>query len=179
MPEFDLLLEAEKRGILPPDKQAELDEARRRNLVPARIAATQIAGEQAISDAAHIKEHPYGFGHAVAQVPTLGFADEIEARVRRGDYRQNLADINRSKDIYQRTHPGANFGAEMVGNLATLAGTLGTGLALRAPRVASTALGRVAASVPQAARTPLLAAGSGAGYGAGTAKPGERLGGAE
>lgn len=50
MSEMQLLLEAERRGILPPDKQALLDEARRRGLVPGQGAEGSAEQPEASGD---------------------------------------------------------------------------------------------------------------------------------
>src|SRR3990167_3016914 len=42
MATLEMILEAERRGILPPDKKILLDEARRRGIVPAAEGATQM-----------------------------------------------------------------------------------------------------------------------------------------
>lgn len=55
--QLDLLLEAERRGILPPDKQGLLDEARKRGLVPATESPMQpresMVADNAPADTAH------------------------------------------------------------------------------------------------------------------------------
>lgn len=79
MANIQLLLEAERRGILPPDKAALLQEARKRGLVSG--GAAQPAA----------KERPGFFGSAQEAIQTLGLTDEAAA------YAANPTDENRRK----------------------------------------------------------------------------------
>lgn len=73
---LDLMLEAEKRGILPPDRKAMLDEARKRGIVPGAEPVTPTPSSVA-PEVGAIE----GGARALARgVPVIGaFADELNA----------------------------------------------------------------------------------------------------
>ena len=72
MPDLKLLLEAEKRGILPPDKRALLDEAKRRGLVgggESQQPRQAYAGDMERSVQSGVKEGASVLGRAVSNLP--------------------------------------------------------------------------------------------------------------
>jgi len=155
---LDAFLEAERRGILPADKKAMLDEARKRGLVPATESKgmgqtvkefflgdndpnTQNAGER-IGSALNKAGEAMTFGlvgdEASAAVESVLPGVDYDSRVKH--YRDQEA-------LLERDNPGTALGAEIGGSVlgAMLplgaAGTLGRGAGL-APRIAaSTATG--------------------------------------
>lgn len=121
----------------------------------------------------------YGFGRALAQGATMGWGDEAEAAVKAlmdqgmdaftarqtlsglvtGDrpqsaYDKHLASIHAGKEAYEAKYPGRAVAGEVLGSLPTFF----------VPGMNATTIPRLA--------------GMGAVYGAGSANPGERLGGA-
>lgn len=66
-----MLLEAERRGILPPDKSAMLVEARRRGLVPATAAAVPAPGVTNPTGASRAAQQGYGRGGRAPSNETL------------------------------------------------------------------------------------------------------------
>ena len=155
---LELLLEAERRGILPPDKQALLAEARRRGLVSGEAPKPKSTGTK-------VKEFFLGdddpttqnmgekIGTALnkaGEAMTFGLiGDEASAAVAGAipggmGYDERLAFERDQERILERDNPGMALGAELGGALVgALApggaiGTLGRGAGLM-PRVAASA----------------------------------------
>lgn len=134
-----------------------------------------------------------GLGRAVGQGITFGLADEIEAKVRAAldpdaSYEEVHAKVSEEIDNFQKAHPRMAIGAEIAGAIAT--GITGGGLALAGGRAAAKAASRVVAprvaqigqavtqggGIPGAAgRWAGIGATEGGIYGAGAARPGERI----
>lgn len=126
MAELDILLEAERRGILPPDKKGLLDEARKRGLVPA-LEEEGLPQRllRSLDDAVR----------SIAQGATLGFADEIAAGAsaltgiggERGDFAGNLA----AQRVRDEAIPAVTaIPAELAGAVGTGTGLSRAGLSL-------------------------------------------------
>lgn len=125
-----------------------------------------------------VKPSEYGFGRSVLQGASFGFADEIEAKLKGGDYSQNLASIQAGKAAYEKENPWAAVGGDVLGSVATL--PVGGALSL-VPKVARGVKAISAGMSPLKAKLAAATA-TGAGYGAiggaGRAQEGERLEGA-
>lgn len=118
--DMELLLEAERRGILPPDKVGLLTEARRRGLVPAAPAQPQTPAGQ-IPGAGPYQAPP------AAEVPIGRRA--AEAGVRQG---QLLARVTQPSAEMVGTATGAKMGAAALaplGPVGSAVGALGGGIA--------------------------------------------------
>lgn len=63
------------------------------------------------------KQSEYGVGRALAEGLTFGFAGEIEAALRGGDYEKNLAALELAKKEYERENPKTALAAEIIGGL--------------------------------------------------------------
>lgn len=191
--QVELLLEAERRGILPPEKQPLLEEARKRSLVPtqAPVAAESPQPEQPQQDSSILplaREAVQGF--------TFEFADEIGTNLAAGaaksaqslgvipDTGESFSDIRESmrQNYLQEREQFADqnkvkaTAANIAGSLAaggpvakTLMGILrGVGRAL--PAAAAPAVAPAAAGVAAAIEGGL--------FGAGAAEEGDRVEGA-
>lgn len=115
---------------------------------------------QGYADGKIVKKQPvdYGVGRAAAQGLTMGWSDEAEAAAKaamgQGTYEENLAAIQAGKEKFESRYPGLNIGAQVVGSIPTMF----------IPGMGQMNAAKMAAM--------------GAIYGAGEAKPGERLEGA-
>jgi hypothetical protein len=98
MADIQLLLEAERRGLLPPDRQALLEEARRRGLIE--------GGAAPMEQAPKAPERPGFFGSFFESAKTLGIADEASV------YASNPNDENRRKllDAAKSKYESVGFG---------------------------------------------------------------------
>jgi hypothetical protein len=128
------------------------------NISPADMQAEMLVSGYA--DGKIVKKQPvdYGVGRAAAQGLTMGWSDEAEAKAKalmgEGTYEENLAAIQAGKERFEGRYPGLNIGAQVVGSLPTMF----------IPGMGQMNAAKMAAM--------------GAIYGAGEAKPGERLEGA-
>lgn len=132
----------------------------------------------ALEAKAGVKPSEYGFGRSVLQGASFGFADEIEARLKGGDYSKNLAAIQAGKAAYEKENPWSAIAGDALGSLVTLP----VGGALAAiPKVGKVVSAVTAGMSPLKAKLAASAA-TGAAYGgvggAGRAKEDERLQGA-
>lgn len=169
-----LMLEAEKRGILPPDKLGLLNEARKRGLIDG--GPTQ-GPPQTIP----------GFPNEVNQMvkgATFGLNDEATAGVvaardafDRGSlnnlgtaYNQSLGDIRGTEKAYEQENPLTSLGLQLGGGLATGLG----GAATKAGTALTNSLrsGNLAARIGKGAAA---GATSGGAYGFGTGEGEKRL----
>jgi hypothetical protein len=122
----------------------------------------------------------YGYGRAALQGLTMGFSDEVEARVRstrgEGRYEDILSGLRKAKEQFEQQAPIGSMAAEMVGAIPTmLVGGLGAvGLAARAPGVAA----RMSPMVTGMTGAGVTGGVSGAITGAGQAEPEQRMAGA-
>lgn len=122
----------------------------------------------------------YGYGRAALQGLTMGFSDEVEARVRstrgEGRYEDILSGLRKAKERFEQQAPIGSMAAEMVGAIPTmLVGGLGAvGLAARAPGVAA----RMSPMVTGMTGAGVTGGVSGAITGAGQAEPEQRMAGA-
>lgn len=78
MAAIELMLEAERRGILPPDKQVLLDEARRRGLVPPKESAAP-AGDERTATGQFVRTAALGAAPAAAAMGGFGAGAEAGA----------------------------------------------------------------------------------------------------
>lgn len=128
------------------------------NTSPSDMQAQMLV--QGYADGKIVKKQPvnYGPGRAALQGLSMGWSDEAEAKAKelmgQGSYDENLAAIHAGKEHFESKYPGLNVGAQLVGSL---------------PTMFIPGLGEM-----NAAKMAAL----GAVYGAGEAKPGERLEGA-
>lgn len=142
--QIELLLEAEKRGLLTPANKALLEEARARGLVPAAGAAAPKPEEVGTAE---------GMGRAVVQGGMFGFGDEVVAGgVATRNWLGNAlgapetfgsvpgkswsevydASLNAERDrinAFREQSPVLAYGSEIVGALPTAIATGGTGQA--------------------------------------------------
>lgn len=141
---LELLLEAERRGILPPDKAALLAEARKRGLVPGGEPAPAPKGigqrikENLLGDddptTQNMGEKVGSFLNKAGEAMTFGLiGDEASAAVESMVPGVNYADrrdhYRNQEAILERDNPGAAFTAEIGGALAgalTPGGAMGT-----------------------------------------------------
>ena len=127
MPDLRLLVEAERRGILPPERRALLAEARRRGLVPDSPRATSPDTPSARPGTLE------GVARAAGQGVTFGFGDEIAGGVQalgrklRGDegslrdlYDEEVASEREQLSRFREANPAAALGSEVAGTLPTL-----------------------------------------------------------
>ncbi len=153
---LELLIEAERRGILPPERKAALDEARRRGLIEG--AAAPAAPQEEPSTLAKIGRGVDDAVRSVASGLTFGLADELAAAASsatgigdRGGYDANLA-AERQRD---REIPAAiAIPGEIAGGVATGMGLARGGLTM------------LNAARPTVGNMALRGAGEGAVYGA-------------
>lgn len=153
MADFGVLLEAERRGILPPDRQAVLNEARSRGLVPDVSHETMGSGPAPIPGVsgarftasgatmppdptmADVAKRADDIVRGVAEGATFGFADEIAAfgdtMASGGEYEKNL-EAQRARDA------ASNQALRLGGNIG---GALMTGRAIPAPQTMGQAIG--------------------------------------
>ena len=158
---FDLLLEAERRGILPPEKKTVLDEARRRGLVPAsEDLERQRKEDEEAAQSGLSGLNVLGFLRtALGQGLALGFGDEIEAGVRSAfgpeTYDEALAEAREGVETFRRRNPTTALVSEIGGAIAPAfipgvglfgAGARGLGLGARTVRSGATGAGFGAAS---------------------------------
>jgi hypothetical protein len=132
--DFNLLMEADRRGILPPDRKALLDEARKRGLVPGeQQAQTQPAAPQ---ESRGVMQTVDDIVRSVASGATFGFADELAAAASsltgvgsRGDgtYQGNVA-AERARDKEIPAH--ISIPGEIAGGVMTGTGLARSGLTL-------------------------------------------------
>ncbi len=157
--DFELLLEAERRGILPPDKAALLAEARKRGLAPAASGAAPAQkapkGPKSWRDQWLPDDDPDSFNRGekmaamlnkAGEAMTLGVVgDEADARVKSwlpggGTYDEELVKNRDREAQFQKQHPGLSLGAAISGALAPVVlsrGKLGVN-----PAALGTGLGR-------------------------------------
>jgi len=165
---LELMLEAEKRGILPDDKKVLLDEARKRGLVGQKPS-------EAITNAK-------GAWEGVKEGSTFGFGDELQAGVAAyssapfvegltlGDaYDQSLQELRQEKEQQQGAAPLSSLAGNIAGAIAT-----GKGLTSLSKAVAPQTTAKVA---QYAAANPIKSTGaiggaSGAAYGFGSGEGG-------
>lgn len=143
MTEFNLLLEAERRGILPADQGALLAEARKRGLVPSNNARADMpAGVSSAYDLSRRMRDQYapgapvpapqdasaygaGFARSVGQGATLGASDEIIAGIKSavgsGTYDENLAAERNAGKEFERQYPGSALVGKGVGGIVSTA----------------------------------------------------------
>ncbi len=158
--DINLLLEAERRGILPADKKAMLDEARKRGLVPGAAEPKGIGQ--------NVKEFFLGDNDPTTQntgekigtwinkageAMTFGLAgDEANAAIAGAipggmSYDERLAFERQQEALMEESNPGAMLGAEIAGGVAGAflpggaIGTLGKGAGTMARIGASAAAG--------------------------------------
>jgi hypothetical protein len=159
--DLKLLLEAERRGILPPDKAKLLDEARKRGLVPASDVQPkgimQTIKENVIGDndptTQNFGEKVGTFLNKGAEAMTFGLAgDEANAAIAGMipggmGYDERLAFERQQEALMEESNPGAMLGAEIGGAVAGALlpggaiGTLGKGAGTMARIGASAAAG--------------------------------------
>lgn len=158
--DLKLLLEAERRGILPPDKAKLLAEARRRGLVPPAAEPKgwgQTIMENVVGDndptTQNLGEKVGSFLNKAGEAMTFGLVgDEASAAAAAAipggmGYDERLAYERDQERLFEEQNPGAALGAEVGGAvLGTLlpggaVGTLGKGASLGAKVAASTAAG--------------------------------------
>jgi hypothetical protein len=174
---IDLMLEAERRGILPSDKQSLLNEARKRGLV--NDGYEQVPPVNEPPQRSDIVSR--GLAQNAAQGASFGFSDEltaalaaIPAAVATGtslkDAFNSILEAERfSQDKYAEEHPVASFAAQVGGGLAT--GGAG------ASRIAGAKMFQGAKTIPgalgkKAAASAATGAPIGALYGAGVSEGG-------
>ena len=125
----------------------------------------------------------YGAGRAALQGLTMGFADEIEAFARPGNYSDNLSKIGAAKQAYESANPGTALAAELAGSIPTMllggAGLIKGGATLlsKAPQAAA-AIEGLSPMASRVLASSVSGAGQGAITGAGTSREGERTSGA-
>ena len=125
----------------------------------------------------------YGAGRAALQGLTMGFADEIEAFARPGNYSDNLSKIGIAKQAYESANPGTALAAELAGSIPTMllggAGLIKGGATLlsKAPQAAA-AIEGLSPMASRVLASSVSGAGQGAITGAGTSREGERTSGA-
>jgi hypothetical protein len=158
--DMNLLLEAERRGILPPDKAKLLDEARKRGLVPSAAEPKgfgQTLKENLIGDndptTQNFGEKVGTFLNKAGEAMTFGLAgDEANAAIAGMipggmGYDERLAFERQQEALMEKTNPGAMLGAEIGGSVAGALlpggaiGTLGKGAGTMARIGASAAAG--------------------------------------
>lgn len=167
---LDLMLEAERRGILPPDKTAYLKEARRRGLI------ANPAPEGGVSDSG--SGYKANFVDRATNAMAFGFGDNLAAGGRwiwdqagigpGKSYDEHLTDVRGELDTYAEENPGRAIVADVLG------GTV-TGGAVGGPIVgaAKTTLGKVAAGAGVGSAEGAVA---GAGFGDEEPVPGAIMG---
>jgi len=151
MAKLELLLEAERRGILPENKRAVLMEARKRGLVPGGEAETQTVQTPVKPDVSRMES----LGRGALQGVTFGFGDEIYGGLAGAadyvtgqgfNYEQNRDAVRESNRKAQEANPGTYLVGEIAGGVALPFGVAGT--AARAPGIVSNAA-RVAGLAPE------------------------------
>lgn len=171
MTDLNLLLEAERRGILPAGESAYLAEARKRGLIPSNNSRSDMpAGVSSAYDLSRKMRDQYapgapvpapqdaaaygsGFARSVGQGATLGASDEIIAGIKSavgsGTYDENLAAERNAGKEFAQQYPGSSLVGKVGGAI------VGTAPIFRAVPAMTSGLARVGA-----------AAGVGAGIGA-------------
>lgn len=141
-PSLDLMLEAEKRGLLPPDKMAVLTEARKRGLIadtePTKTQGTQrsaweAAGRGALQGAtANFSDEIYAGGRGIADALTPNSVSDLVTGTKHSfsdGYDRGLAEVRKANHEAEAQHPTASLGGELAGSALPLAaGYLATAL---------------------------------------------------
>lgn len=117
--DFDLLLEAERRGILPPDKVELLAEARRRGLVPANDGA---AAPSSPPQTNVIEQTGAGVTEGLAGVfgAPSSLADATTDLITRGINRVTGLDLKTSRDLQEKAGPRLGTPERFVQDAQTL-----------------------------------------------------------
>lgn len=146
---LDLLLEAERRGILPENKKAVLMEARKRGLIPGGQEQT------AQTEATPSVSRAESLGRGALQGLTFGFSDEIYGGLAGAadfvtgngfNYEQNRDAAREANRKAQAANPGTYLIGEIGGGVAVPFGVAGA--AARAPSLISNAA-RVTGLAPE------------------------------
>lgn len=182
---LELLLEAERRGILPENKKAVLMEARKRGLIP--------GGESRDTPAPTAPEVSglESFGRGALQGVTFGFGDEIYGGLAGAadfitgkgfNYEQNRDSVREANRKAQEANPGTYLIGEIGGGVAVPFGVAGA--AARAPSMVGNAA-RITGLAPEVTQAATFGQRVGTGarmgasygglYGAGTSE-GENIG---
>lgn len=175
-PNFKLMLEAEKRGILPPNKAQLLAEARKRGLVGGDAVAGGVAEPQDTT----------GIGRTALeqglQGATFGFGDEvmdrigalIASKVTGEDYGALLEEARKMSQSRLKTQMEERPELSIASNLAGGLLTGGVGASTKAGAAVARSLGTGSTAL-RMGKGALAGLSSGALYGAGTGQEGERL----
>jgi hypothetical protein len=173
-PNLALMLEAEKRGILPANKAALLAEARKRGLVSGGAAPTEPTEPQDTTSAGRTALEQ------VLQGATFGFSDEvmdrigalIASKVTGEDYSSLLEEARKmSQDrlkLQMEERPALSIGTQLAGGLLTG----GAGASTKAGTALANSLGAGSTAL-RMGKGALAGLSSGALYGAGTGTEGE------
>ena len=154
---MDAILEAERRGILPADKQAALDEARKRGLAPATESAPPVQQMGGME----------GLAKSVLQGMTFGFGDEGIAGIKAAgakmltDRETPYADLY-GQEVARQREGLAGFRQErpVASTVAEIGGAIPTAMALP--------VARAGVPIVNTLKNILAGAGAGATYGIGT-----------
>ena len=170
---IEYLLEAERRGILPPEKQALLDEARRRG----QVKDGRQPGEGFFLKASDpVYKFMAGMGRELAQGLLFGAGEEYGAATKSVEtgrsYEGLLAEERSAQETFREKHPYASIAANIVGGVPT-----GFGLAKAGAAVARKVAPKVLQKVPNYLKAIGAGAGVGGayGFGAGEGGFGERV----
>jgi hypothetical protein len=182
MTDINVLLEGERRGLLSPEKQAILAEARRRGL--AKAPSAPIPAPTMGPQKADPWERTAQRARAVGQGATFGYGDELTAlageAVGAGDYEDLLASEREKIAAFRESDPYIAGGGELLGGLSTLAVTgPATAAAKGAPYIGKAV--ETASRLPGWLKAVFAGSAYGGLYGSGTAEGGleERLEGAQ
>ena len=184
-PSLDLMLEAEKRGLLPPDKTGVLTEARKRGLIPDLAPAApaqtprsawEAAGRGALQGlTANFSDEIYAGGRGVLDAMTPTSTADLVTGTKHSfsdGYDRALAEVRKANHEAESQHPTASLGGEVAGSLLPLsAGYLA--MALSGGAAAPVAAANTARAATLAGRMwtgAKTGAAYGAAYGAGGAE---------
>jgi len=183
MSKLAIMLELERRGKLPDDRQALLNEARKRGLIP-QLETSQ---EELVNPDRSFLQQASGATQNLLQGASFGLADEARGALRGLGYGIG-AGITGREPIMQAAQRGYREGTDIARQeeqqfaqempKTALAANIAGGFANPLNKVGGRFIGGGATMAGKLARGVGVGAGMGAGYGAGSAVEDERLGGA-
>ena len=183
MSKLEIMLELERRGKLPDDRQALLNEARKRGLIP-QLETSQ---DELVNPDRSFLQQASGATQNLLQGASFGLADGARGAVRGLGYGIG-AGITGREPIMQAAQRGYREGTDIARQeeqqfaqempKTALAANIAGGFANPLNKVGGQYIGRGANALQKLARSIGVGAVSGAGYGAGSAVENERLKGA-